>query len=118
VHYFFWEGYKAASPDAGTEYTRLIAAAASGQRLSAEEIRSAVTRRLPLVDPEAVRRHLLIGSLRGAWRSYRRRSKKIPSQTRFCEHKFSQNKILSNIRKLLCEIKQQDGYNLDRPKAA
>lgn len=70
VLHFFAEGSRV---DEGTEYGRLITAVISGRTLTAEAVRQAVSRRWPLVEADAVRRHLKIGSFQGAWFYYRKR---------------------------------------------
>ena len=65
ILHFFAEGN---SLDAGTEYAALAAYIESGQKLTAEQIRAAIQRRWPLVEPWSLKRHIKAGSLRGALR--------------------------------------------------
>jgi hypothetical protein len=71
VLHFFVEGN---TTDHDTEYGRLINAVTSGRTLTSETVQKAVRRRWPLVEADGVRRHLKIGSFRGAWLCCRKHS--------------------------------------------
>jgi hypothetical protein len=66
--HFFADRY---GTDEGTEYQRLIQRAEAGDEITFAEIKSAMRRRWPLVEPWSVRRHLAAGSYWGAWQSWR-----------------------------------------------
>ncbi len=65
VLHFLAEGHEM-EPDA--EYTRLVAAARSGQEVTPERILSAVRRRWPLVHPTSIRRQFQVGNV---WEAFR-----------------------------------------------
>lgn len=68
VLHFFTRDY---DTDEGTEYHSLIHRVEAGEPISAAEIRTAISRRVPLVEPWSLRRYLHAGGFLSAWRLWR-----------------------------------------------
>ncbi len=77
VLHFFSDGYHESpgGSDKGTAYTRLIAAAVAGQKLSGEQVHEAVQPGEPLVAAGEVRRRVRGARFRIAWRAFCHRLK-------------------------------------------